>query len=56
MNLNAIVVVAPSDHWIEDEVQFVANLERSFQYCEHKDSLMTIGNSTNFSKYGIRLY
>lgn len=52
MNPNAIVVVAPSDHWIEDEVQFVANLERSFQYCEHKDSLMTIGILPTFPNTG----
>lgn len=52
MNPNAIVVVAPSDHWIEDEVQFVTNLERSFQYCEHKDSLMTIGILPTFPNTG----
>jgi mannose-1-phosphate guanylyltransferase len=49
---SGIVVVAPSDHWIEDEVQFVANLERSFQYCEHKDSLMTIGILPTFPNTG----
>lgn len=52
MNPNAIMVVAPSDHWIEDEVQFVANLERSFQYCEQKDSLMTIGILPTFPNTG----
>ena len=33
-NPNAVVVVAPSDHWIEDEMQFVANIQRSFDFCE----------------------
>src|SRR6188474_2158828 len=28
-NPDAVMVVAPSDHWIEDEEQFVANLQRS---------------------------
>ena len=34
LNPNAVMVVAPSDHWIEDEMQFVANLQRSFYLCE----------------------
>ena len=32
MNPNALMVVAPSDHWIEDEMQFVANLQRAFDF------------------------
>jgi mannose-1-phosphate guanylyltransferase len=43
INPNAVVVVAPSDHWIEDEMQFVANLQRSFDLCEREGSLMTLG-------------
>ena len=43
MNPNAVMVVAPSDHWIEDEMQFVANLQRSFDLCEREESLMTLG-------------
>jgi len=43
INPNAVVVVAPSDHWIEDEMQFVANLQRSFDLCEREESLMTLG-------------
>ena len=42
-NPNAVMVVAPSDHWIEDEMQFVANLQRSFDLCEREDTLMTLG-------------
>lgn len=42
-NPNAVMIVAPSDHWIEDEVQFVANLQRSFDICEHDNVLMTLG-------------
>ena len=43
LNPNAVVVVAPSDHWIEDEMQFVANLQRSFDLCEREETLMTLG-------------
>ncbi len=43
MNPDAVMVVAPSDHWIEDEMQFVANLQRTFDVCEHDNVLMTLG-------------
>jgi mannose-1-phosphate guanylyltransferase len=43
INPNAVMVVAPSDHWIEDEMQFIANLQRSFDLCEREESLMTLG-------------
>jgi mannose-1-phosphate guanylyltransferase len=43
LNPDAVMVVAPSDHWIEDEMQFVANLQRSFDLCEREETLMTLG-------------
>ncbi len=43
LNPNAVMVVAPSDHWIEDEMQFVANLQRCFDLCEREETLMTLG-------------
>ena len=51
-NPNAVVVVAPSDHWIEDEMQFVANIQRSFDFCETQDSLMTLGIVPTFPNTG----
>jgi mannose-1-phosphate guanylyltransferase len=42
-NPDAVMVVAPSDHWIEDEVQFIANLQRAFDVCEREETLMTLG-------------
>jgi mannose-1-phosphate guanylyltransferase len=51
-NPNAVVVVAPSDHWIEDEVQFVSNLQRSFDLCEREDTLMTLGILPTFPNTG----
>jgi len=52
MNPNALMIVAPSDHWIEDEVQFVANLQRSFDICEHDNVLMTLGILPTFPNTG----
>lgn len=52
MNPEAVMVVAPSDHWIEDEVQFVANLQRSFDICERDQVLMTLGILPTFPNTG----
>jgi mannose-1-phosphate guanylyltransferase len=52
MNPNAVMVVAPSDHWIEDEAQFRANLQVSFDLCETEDTLMTLGILPTFPNTG----
>ncbi|QYS88383.1 mannose-1-phosphate guanylyltransferase [Flavobacterium davisii] len=51
-NPNAVVVVAPSDHWIEDEVQFCANLQHAFDFCERDENLMTLGILPTFPNTG----
>jgi mannose-1-phosphate guanylyltransferase len=51
-NPNALILVAPSDHWIEDEMQFAANLKQSFNYCETQDTLMTLGILPTFPNTG----
>lgn len=51
-NPDAVMIVAPSDHWIEDEVQFVSNLQRSFDNCERDHSLMTLGILPTFPNTG----
>lgn len=51
-NPDALVVVAPSDHWIEDEDQFVANLQKSFEYCSQNNVLMTLGILPTFPNTG----
>jgi len=52
MNPNASMVVAPSDHWIEDEVQFINNLRHAFEFCDFNDSLMTLGIIPTFPNTG----
>lgn len=52
MNPDAVMIVAPSDHWIEDEVQFVANVQRAFDICEHDQVLMTLGILPTFPNTG----
>lgn len=51
-NPNALVLVAPSDHWIENENLFVKDVEQSFQFCENTDALMTLGITPTFPNTG----
>jgi mannose-1-phosphate guanylyltransferase len=46
------MVVAPSDHWIEDEVAFVNDLQQSFDFCAANDALMTLGIQPTFPNTG----
>ncbi len=43
INKEAVMVIAPSDHWIDDEKEFLNNIETSFDACTDKDILMTLG-------------
>ncbi|WP_322549278.1 mannose-1-phosphate guanylyltransferase [Flavobacterium psychraquaticum] len=51
-NPDAIMVVAPSDHWIDDEMQFCANLQHAFDFCERDENLMTLGILPTFANTG----
>lgn len=51
-NPNAIMVVAPSDHWIENETAFINNIKESFDYCENYNALMTLGITPSFPNTG----
>ncbi len=52
MNPDAVMVVAPSDHWIEDETAFISNLQQCFDYCQHNNALMTLGIQPTFPNTG----
>ncbi|WP_108115293.1 mannose-1-phosphate guanylyltransferase [Kordia periserrulae] len=51
-NPNAVMVVAPSDHWIEDEHAFIENLQASFEKCKKENVLMTLGIQPTFANTG----
>jgi len=51
-NPDAIIMVAPSDHWIEDEKVFSANVTRAFDFCAHNDALVTLGITPTFPNTG----
>ena len=51
-NPEAVMVVAPSDHWIEDEVAFSNNLQQCFDFCLKENALMTLGIQPTFPNTG----
>jgi len=51
-NADAVMIVAPSDHWIEDENAFSQNVEQAFSYCSDNDALMTLGITPTFPNTG----
>ncbi|WP_299526065.1 mannose-1-phosphate guanylyltransferase [Winogradskyella sp.] len=51
-NEDAVMIVAPSDHWIEDEQAFSDNVKSAFDYCESNDALMTLGITPTFPNTG----
>ena len=51
-NPDAVMVVAPSDHWIEDEDLFVQNLQQCFDFCSAENALMTLGIQPTFPNTG----
>lgn len=52
MNPDAVIVVAPSDHWIEDESAFIDDLQKCFDFAETTDSLLTLGIPPTFPNTG----
>ncbi|MCT4697589.1 mannose-1-phosphate guanylyltransferase [Tenacibaculum haliotis] len=42
-NKDAVMLVAPSDHWIEDETEFLNNIKTSFEASAKNNTLMTLG-------------
>ncbi|MAZ72321.1 MAG: mannose-1-phosphate guanylyltransferase [Flavobacteriaceae bacterium] len=51
-NPNAVMLVAPSDHWIEDEVAFQKDVALCFDTCEKENVLMTLGIPPTFPNTG----
>ena len=52
MNPNAVMIVAPSDHWIEDENAFARDVKTSFDKCEKEAVLCTLGIRPTFPNTG----
>lgn len=51
-NPNALMLVAPSDHWIEDEAAYSKDVQACFDAAEKEDILMTLGIEPTFPNTG----
>jgi mannose-1-phosphate guanylyltransferase len=51
-NPDAVMIVAPSDHWIEDEEAFAHDVRACFDKCEKEDVLCTLGITPTFPNTG----
>lgn len=51
-NPEAVMIVAPSDHWIEDEASFVNNVQQAFDFCANNNTLVTLGIQPTFPNTG----
>lgn len=49
---NAVMIVAPSDHWIEDEQAFAEDVIQCFEKCEQEPVLCTLGIPPTFPNTG----
>lgn len=52
MNEDAVMIVAPSDHWIEDEEAFANDVVACFEKCKTEDVLCTLGIKPTFPNTG----
>ncbi|SRX54270.1 mannose-1-phosphate guanylyltransferase [Aequorivita sp. CIP111184] len=51
-NPNALMLVAPSDHWIEDETAFANDIQACFEAAQNEDILLTLGIEPTFPNTG----
>ena len=51
-NPDAVMIVAPSDHWIDDEETFIKNIETAYTACVNDDILMTLGIQPTYPNTG----
>ena len=52
MNANAVMIVAPSDHWIEDEGAFETDVRACFEKCDSEEVLCTLGIKPTYPNTG----
>lgn len=51
-NPNAVMVMAPTDHWIEDEAAFKKDIELAFESCRQEERILTLGIKPTFPNTG----
>ena len=51
-NPDAVMIVAPSDAWIEDEDAFVEDLKKAFDAAQQEETIVTLGIQPSFPNTG----
>lgn len=51
-NKEAVMIMAPSDHWIEDEAAFTKDIQLAFDACRNEDKIITLGITPSFPNTG----
>ena len=51
-NPEAVMLMAPSDHWIEDEKAFDGDIETAFEAVKERDRIITLGIAPSFPNTG----
>jgi len=51
-NPDAVMIIAPSDHWIDDEATFIKNVKQSFEASQKNPILMTLGIKPSYPNTG----
>lgn len=51
-NKNAVMIMAPSDHWIENETAFTNDINAAFEACRRDDRIVTLGVLPSFPNTG----
>jgi len=51
-NPDAVMIIAPSDHWIDDEDTFINNVKQTFESSQNAPILMTLGIKPTYPNTG----
>lgn len=51
-NSKAVMIMAPSDHWIENEAAFKLDIDQAFEAARGKDRIITLGIQPTFPNTG----
>ena len=51
-NLKALTVIAPSDHWIKDEEEFIDSIQTALDSAENNERLVTLGIEPTYPNTG----
>ena len=51
-NRDAVMIMAPSDHWIEDEAAFIEDVKLGFETCREDEKIITLGIKPTFPNTG----